>query len=186
MKSWGKTSGTYTDENGQDWIINLHINYIVGGTQDFVDGDNTLDISHIRESGRSKVEGGDKMIMEQTARRYKWIGQWVYNTVGNQGTMRGGDRVLNYGFTSFYEGLHFLGLSDRYEESGYIPETYKTDMMSGSGTDMHQNQWNNWGKTILKNPNSNFILRHKVNMIGDENMKYLQPENQPTKRGTRR
>jgi len=99
--------------------------------------------------------------------------------------MRGGVGNLNYGFTSFHEGLHFLGLSDRYEENGSVPEAYKSDMMSGQGVNMHQNHWNNWGKAILKNPDSKFILRHRVDITGDKNMKYLQPENQATKRGTR-
>lgn len=57
--------------------------------------------------------------------------------------------------------------------------------MADKGTNMHQNHWDNWGRAILQNTNSKFILRHKVDITGNEKIKYLQPENYSTKRGTR-
>src|SRR5690606_12641069 len=174
MEGMGNMNGTYKDENGREWAISLHVNYVEGG--EVGEGDNVMDISSIYRDGRSKVNGGDKYDAKTKT--------WDYNTAGNGATMRGAG-AIKYGFKPLHESMHFLGLSDRYEEGGSINKGYEADIMSEAGTKVHQNHWDNWGKTILKTGKSDFILKHRVDITGGEKIKYLQPENQPTKRGTR-
>src|SRR5690606_21358951 len=129
------------------------------------------------ENGRSKVNGGDKQITELRNGRMLPNGQTDYNTAGYQAAMRGGRSNIDYGYTSLHETMHFLGLSDRYDQNTFQPHKgYEADMMGG-GTKIHQNHWDNWGKAILKVGSSEFILKHKVDMFGTGRIRNLVPEN---------
>lgn len=181
--------GTYTDDEGGIWNIKLNISYVDAKDAKFEDGDNTMNISQFDKIGFSSVVyGGDIEQGDFTNGRWVENGEFDFNMAGKFGAMRHG---LNNGKTTFHEALHMLGLSDRYEDiydnrgnRTSIPHTgYEYDVMHNGNT-MHQNHWNNWGRAILQNPDSKFILRQRVDIQGDRKVKYLQPENRSTYRGT--
>lgn len=182
MEGWGNMSGTYKDEDGREWKITLHVKYVDGGKKSgrkLGEGENEMDISKIYQGGVSKVSGGDNYDSKTKT--------WDYNRNGTSATIRG-PGAINYGFRPFHETLHFMGLSDRYDNDGRdakdVHKGYEADMMSERGTKMHQSHWDNWGRAALK-VGSDFTLKNRVDITGDQNMKYLQPGNKETKRGTR-
>jgi hypothetical protein len=177
LKENGSLSGTYKDEKGNAWKINLNIEY-VSGADNFEDGDNTmsLDQLHDPKHTRSQVYANDVPTTEY--KNGRWVNTGEYeklNIAGNMGCMRGGKEGLN-GFTILHETMHFLGLTDRYGDQSGAHKGYEKDMMSCGGIKMSQNHWNNWGKAVLANPSDKSVLTQKVDQVGLPGQKILLPE----------
>lgn len=189
MKSAGLMSGSYTDDDGGVWNISMNIEYVDGETTAFEDGDNIMDLSKLNDPGtnRSSVSSGDVQERIFENGRWKVTGNYTeVNRTGNSGEMRGGMPGLN-GQTIYHESMHFMGLSDRYETTSLQTHRgYKGDVMSAEGGyNFNKNHWNNWGRAVLSNPDSKFILRQRVDIQGVKE-KVMLPENYPTTNGSRR
>jgi RHS repeat-associated protein len=177
-------SGKYKDGDGNEWSMNIDVNYQdIGDKKDseIGEGNNIMDISKIDDAGGSSVTyGGNKDKGEFI--NGKWVRTGTdYNTAGSFAALRG-DSKFNPGLVSVHETFHMLGLKDRYsddyssgERVSKVHQGFENDIMGAGGKHnrVDQTHWNNWGNYILSQPQvqqqqtqspAQFILKYRVDV----------------------
>lgn len=155
-------TGTYKDDDGNEWTIEIKITYVVASdevkkTKKGKDGDNVMAFIDLKTSQASQVGngGGDE------------------NKAGNyirMNTNSTADKVFSTPLCGLHETFHTLGLTDKWKRShngdGYVPDKgYYGDIIGDPKhyTRIVQQHWDAWGKYILKQGTYDLILIKRVN-----------------------
>ncbi|WP_044219516.1 RHS repeat-associated core domain-containing protein [Chitinophaga pinensis] len=167
-------SGTFNDDEGNEWSISLDIKYQEGTQEDKKriadnpNGDNILDLeAHGNFARAESIDGRTpegKFVRADPNDPYSRIIA-RYNGIGRRtviGIGQNHNSAFSNGLTGFHESLHLFGLEDRYfltsqrefagAHSGYdgdvmgVPANYPASKLT-----MHKSHFQNWGNYILNN-----------------------------------
>jgi RHS repeat-associated protein len=157
--------GTY-EQDGVTYTIQFDVQYEYSkdGPENLAAGDNILTIKD-NDFGDSEVPGK----IGQTSSEEPML------FTGNKGTITKSDKSNRN--IIFHESMHFLGLSDRYDEvpnsnpRQTTPHTgFENDVMGSRGSkNIDQVHYNNWGKEAVRRKEG--VVRVRVDM--DKNKKLL-------------
>ncbi len=156
-------SGNYTNEKGENFeiVYEMKFEYAPDRTKiKMQDGDTILVYSN--EEVRSHVQGSWQYDKDEEGNISN-----VKRFTGNEGVIGSQDAIGTSYRATIHEPLHFLGLSDRYEDdtSGVSEpdKGFEKDIMgSYYGSIMNQTHYDNIGKTYSGKEDGKYILKEMV------------------------
>jgi hypothetical protein len=157
-------SGTYTDEKGNKFDIEFDVKFEFASDKSKIklqDGDNILEYkeenvrSHINTPAYEYDDDGSGNISN------------VKRFTGNEGIIGRQDAIGISFDATLHETLHFLGLSDRYEDVGEktseSDEGFENDRMGSAwGDELNQVHYDNIGKAYSGKESGEYILKETV------------------------
>lgn len=157
-------SGTYTDASGQKFDIAFKVNYVYAKDVSKIkltQYDNVLNFPE--QNVRSNVRSTYTKTTDETGNTT------VRREAGTNGTIGQQDAIGTTYNRVLHETLHFLGLSDRYDDDAsgksYPDAGFEDDMMGGSGLGnkrLNQVHYDNIGKAFSGKESGTYLLDEKV------------------------
>jgi len=153
-------SGTYTNKAGEKFevVYEVKFEYVSDKSKiELKDGDNILEYNE--NVGRSGVNGTYNADIDRKGNISN-----VKRFTGNSGEIAKGDESDHN--ATIHETLHFVGLSDRYDDIGTesLPDDgFKNDILgSYEGTELNQVHYDNYGETYSTKESGTYTLKERV------------------------
>jgi hypothetical protein len=186
-KAKGALSGIYTDNDGNDWKVNLSITYKVKEDKDVVSSsENELTFSN---DDKVAVAGTDFLGSHPADAEFTTKSGSITRRLAGQKAYIGVKQYpTSIATTSIHEILHLFGLNERYDENGDL-YGFKGDVMGYESDDsqpllLDEAHIINLGRFALAEserlatdgkPASTFILKNIVDMNGNKLKNYYIP-----------